>query len=443
MTSKTTLPLYLTATATSLFGNASIAIVLPWLVLERTGDPALAGTVAAVSALPSAIAAFAGGHLIDRIGRRRMSVIADIGSALSVAALAIVDATFGLDVFWFIALGVLGALFDVPGMTARDTLLANVAETSGATLDRLAAMRGTLFGLSFLAGPALAGWLLTVLPSINVVWITAACSAVAAVTIGVMPLVASAPSPVQDASPLAGLTLIRRSRPLLSLLIISLASAVLLGPLLSVVLPAHFNALDAPALLGLSLSAYAVGTMAGAVVYGWLFAGRRWAAWVVANLLYATSGVLIATLDGFWLVGAGMLAAGLGSGLAQPITTVAMTEGVPDALRGRVFGTYSAFSLVATPVGLGMIAAVLAGADLRVGAWVLAAGWLLVSAYALVAPGVKDFVTAPAAADTHPPDAVTVPPSDPDPAEWEAGTVSPSGPDPGADPHPTPAADDH
>ncbi|MGC3955491.1 MAG: MFS transporter [Propionicimonas sp.] len=399
MTSKTTLPLYLTATATSLFGNASIAIVLPWLVLERTGDPALAGTVAAVSAVPSAIAAFAGGHLIDRVGRRRMSVIADIGSAVSVAGLAVADAVFGLDVFWFVALGVLGALFDVPGMTARDTLLANVAETSGVALDRIASLRGLLFGLSFLAGPALAGWLLTVLPSIDVVWVTAACSAIAALTIGVMPLAASAAEPHQDTSALAGLTLIRRSRPLLSLLVISLASVVLVGPLLSVVLPAHFNALAEPGLLGLTLSAYAVGTMVGSGIYAWLFAGRRWAAWVAANLLYAASGILIATLDGFWLVAAGMVAAGLGSGLLQPITTVVMTEQVPDALRGRVFGTYSALAMVATPLGLGMIAAVLAGADLRAGAWVLALGWLLASAYAVVAPGLREYIAADRTSD--------------------------------------------
>ena len=391
--SRTTLPLYLTATATSLFGNASIAIVLPWLVLERTGDPALAGTVAAVSALPAAIAAFAGGHLIDKVGRRRMSVLADIGSAVSVAALAIVDAAVGLDVFWFIALGVLGALFDVPGMTARETLLANVSETSGVPLDKIASLRGMLFGLSFLAGPALAGWLLTVLPSISVVWITAACSGLAALAIGVMPLLSSAPAEHHDSSPLAGLTLIRNSRPLLALLTISLASVALVGPLLSIVLPAHFTALAAPGLLGLTLSAYAVGTMVGSGIYGWAFAGRRWAAWVTANLLYAASGILIATLDGFWLIAAGMVAAGLGSGLLQPISTVVLTEQVPDALRGRVFGTYSALAMVATPVGLGMMAAVLAGADLRVGAWVLAAGWVLVSAYALVAPGLRSYIT--------------------------------------------------
>lgn len=396
MSSRSTLPLYLIATGASLFGNSAIAIVLPWLVLQRTGDPAMAGTVAAASALPAAIAAFAGGHLIDRIGRRRMSVLSDIGSALAVAALAVVDLTVGLNVGWFIALGMLGAVFDVPGMTARETLLANVAQTSGTPLDRIAALRGMIFGLSFLAGPAIAGWLLAVLPAINVVWITAACSALAAAAIVIMPLVAQPASAADaDHSPLAGFTHIWRSRPLLTLLVISLASMVLVAPLLSVVLPAHFTALAAPALLGLVLSAYAVGSMVGSALYGWLFDGRRWAAWVSANVLYVVSGVLIAMLDGFWLVAAGMLAAGVGSGLLQPITTVVLTEQVPDAVRGRVFGTYSALAMVASPLGLGLMAAVLSGAPLAVGAWVLAGGWLLTGVYALMAPGLADYIRTP------------------------------------------------
>ncbi|MFT4296744.1 MAG: MFS transporter [Micropruina sp.] len=400
MKTTTTLPLYLTATATSLFGNSAISIVLPWLVLERTGDPAMAGTVAAASALPGAIAAFAGGHLIDKIGRRRMSVLSDIGSALAVAALAVVDATLGLDVTWFIVLGVLGALFDVPGMTARETLLANVSQTSGVALDKVASLRGMLFGLSFLAGPALAGWLLALLPAITVVWLTAACSALAALAIAVMPLLPSDAAPGEDNSPLAGFTHIRRSPPLLIMLVVSLGSMVLVAPLLSVVLPAHFVALAAPGLLGLTLSAYAVGTMAGSGIYGWAFAGRRWAAWVAANLLYVVSAVLIATLDGFWLIAAGMVAAGLGSGLLQPISTVVLTEHVPDALRGRVFGAYSALAMVASPLGLGLMAMVLAGADLRFGAWMLAAGWVAVGVYALVVPGLRGYIQ-PRQEDAH------------------------------------------
>lgn len=392
MTTRFTLPAYLIATATSLFGDASIAIVLPWLVLERTGDPALAGLVAAVSAAPGAIAAFVGGHLIDKVGRRRMSVLSDAGSALAVAGLAVVDQLVGLDVGWFIALGVLGALFDVPGMTARETLLANVSATSGVSLDKVGALRGALFGVAFLAGPAIAGWLLAVLPTVSVVWVTAACSAVAALAIAVMPLAASDPDPDADRSPLAGLVHIRRSGPLLTLLIVQLGSMILVGPLLSIILPAHFTQLASPGLLGLTLSAYAVGTIVGSGLYGWLFGGRRWLAWVIAQVLYVVSGVLIATLGEFWLVAAGMAAAGLGSGILQPIVTVVLTQQVPDALRGRVFGAYSALSMVVAPLGLGGMAAVLAGADLRVGAWVLAAGWVVVGAYAVFAPRLRGYI---------------------------------------------------
>ncbi|MFT3877627.1 MAG: MFS transporter [Propioniciclava sp.] len=394
MNSKATLPLYLTATATSLFGNAAIAIVLPWLVLERTGNPALAATVAAVSALPAAISAFVGGHLIDKVGRRRMSVLADLGSAASVAGLAIVDAAVGLDAFWFIALGILGALFDVPGMTARETLLANVSETSGVTLDRIAALRGMIFGLSFLAGPALAGWLLTMLDSVDVIWITAGCSLAAAVLIGLMPLVPSALAPSEDTSVLAGFTLVFGTPALKAMLIISLASMVVVGPLLAIILPAHFTALASPGQLGLTLSAYAVGSMVGSGLYGLLFGNRRWAAWVVSNLLYAVGGVLVATLDGFWLVAVGMTVAGIASGLMQPLTTVVMTERIPDALRGRVFGAYSAASMMANPVGLGLMALILSAGTLQTGAWAMALGWAIVSAYAIVAPSLRGYVEA-------------------------------------------------
>ena len=120
-TSRASLALFVAAESFSLFGNSAIGIVLPWLVLSRTGDPAVTGLVAAFAALPAILAALVGGWLIDKVGQRRMSVLSDLGSALSVAGLAVVDRVFGLDIGWFIALGVLGALFDVPGMTARET----------------------------------------------------------------------------------------------------------------------------------------------------------------------------------------------------------------------------------------------------------------------------------------------------------------------------------
>lgn len=108
------LPLFLAAETPSLFGNSAISIVLPWLVLSRTGEPSTAGMIAAVPAEPAVLAALVGGWLIDRVGRRQISVLADLGSAAAVAALVLVDQSVGLTVSSFIVLGVVGALFDVP-----------------------------------------------------------------------------------------------------------------------------------------------------------------------------------------------------------------------------------------------------------------------------------------------------------------------------------------
>lgn len=408
MTTRLSLPLYLAASATSLFGNAAIAIVLPWLVLERTGDPALTSLVAMASAAPAAVAAFVGGHLIDRVGRRRISVLADLGSAAAVAALVLVDATLGLDVAWFVVLGIAGALFDVPGMTARQALMGDVAETSGVGLDTIASAQSVIFGLSYLAGPALAGVLLATLPAVQVVWITAACSAAAALLTAVMPLRSTSPEgPDAEAStsPLAGWAIVRGHPLLWVLLVLQLASTMIVAPLLSVVLPVHFRGLEAPEQLGLSLSAYAVGSILGSGLYGWLFARRRWGAWVASNLLYAVSFVLIASLVDFWPVAVGMALAGIGSGLMAPITQVLMIEVVPDAARGRVFGLYSALATLASPLGLGLMAGVLTVAPIQAGAIGLAVICVVISAYAILAPGIAPHIrteTEVARADDQP-----------------------------------------
>lgn len=72
----------------SALGNSIAGIVWLWIVLERTGDPAAAGLVAAAVAVPSVIFASLGGYLIDTVGRKPMSVISDIISGASVAGVA-------------------------------------------------------------------------------------------------------------------------------------------------------------------------------------------------------------------------------------------------------------------------------------------------------------------------------------------------------------------
>lgn len=388
------LPLYLISAATSLFGNAAINIVLPWLVLERTGDPAMAGLVAAVSAIPSAFAAIGGGWLIDRFGRRLICVLADVGSAASVAALAIVDHVVGLNIGWFIVLGIAGALFDLPGMTARETLVANVAHTSGRTIDTIAGWKQGIFGIAWLAGPALAGLLLATMPAIDVVWVTAACSALAALTTAIMPLLPMREEPAEE-NPLGALDTVRQSPQLMALLIIAVASSLVVAPLLSVLLPAHFQRLHHADWLGLSMSAFAVGMVLGGGLYAGVLKRWRYAAWVLGMVLFTASFVFISTLQGFWLVAIGMAVAGVAQGVQGPINTVLMTEHVPERLRGRIFGLLTAINMISAPVGLGAMALFLTRFPLDAAGWALTVGWIPVAVFACVVPSLRSWLRAP------------------------------------------------
>src|SRR3712207_7208969 len=61
----------------------SVMVVIPWLILERTDSPAAAGLAAGLSAIPGILIAPVVGVLVDRIGRKAVSVASDLFSALS------------------------------------------------------------------------------------------------------------------------------------------------------------------------------------------------------------------------------------------------------------------------------------------------------------------------------------------------------------------------
>ena len=394
-TSRASLPLFVAAEAFSLFGNSAIAIVLPWLVLTRTGDPAVTGLVAAVAALPAILAAVVGGGLIDKVGQRRMSVLADFGSAVSVAGLAVVDRVFGLDLGWFIALGILGALFDVPGMTARETLMGRVARTSGVSLDKIASIRQAVFSLAFLGGPALAGVLLAILDPIQVVWVTAGCSLAAGICMLLLPL--TAPEVVSaGTADIGGLATIRGSAPLRAMLVIGFGSALVVAPLLGVLVPAHFNGLGEPTWFGFTMSAFAAGSMIGAILYAVIASRSRRAVYVGGLLLQTLGMVGFTTLHGVWPVAIGSALVGVGGGLLSPVFIVFFTEQVAESVRGRVLGLFNALALIASPLGLGAIALALSVTTLEVAATWLLAAWVLVMAYALISKGMRTFAESPA-----------------------------------------------
>ncbi|MEK7410375.1 MAG: MFS transporter, partial [Actinomycetota bacterium] len=263
---------------TSGVGNGVVLIVIPWLVLDRTGSALAAGTTAALSALPGIFVSPMIGAVIDRLGRRQVSIGADIFSALSVLLFPIVDVIGDLTFGTILALAVLGAVFDPAGYTARKALIPDSAQASGVDINRANGVHEGIFAAGFVIGPALGAVLISTIGAVNSLLAAGAMFGVAATSVALMRVtdsgqIARAQSTRRDSfvqSLLEGLRVLRRDRALFAMTIMLMFLSATYTPTETVVLPVHFESTNNASGLGLTMSAMAAGAMLGAFSFGWI-----------------------------------------------------------------------------------------------------------------------------------------------------------------------------
>ncbi|VXB99922.1 MFS transporter [Pseudoclavibacter sp. 8L] len=378
---------YLASHVLSLLGNSIAGIALPLIVLSTTGSALGAGTVAAGTAIPAVLAGLFMGVVIDRINRRTSSVVTDLISAASIAALPIIDLVSGLNLGWFVLFGIIGSLGDVPGMTAREALLPAIVRHGGISAERLMGVRESLSAVAIFVGPAAAGTLMVLFDGSTVLWITAATSLLAALITLLIPRAvgvivaddgsrASTTKGTGWAQLRDGWRALFRSPFLIATTALSLVSVFVLAGLQGLVLPVYFTLVEQPGLLGFVLSALALGMLLGGGTYA--VAGTRGPrrAWFVVGMIGTTIGIgLISLLTSVWVVFAGAFVMGAASGLFGSLMGVLMIERIPEQLRGRIMGTQNALTTAAPSLGI-MLAAVLTEyASVNVAALALLGAW--------------------------------------------------------------------
>ena len=141
--------------AVSGISNGVVMITVPWIVLELTGSAAKAGLLAALSSLPGIVVSPVVGGLIDRFGRRAISMFSDFMSMVSVLMFLVVNAIGDLTYTWILVIAVLGACFDPAGYTARKALIPNAATASGIEIDSANGRHEGIFAIGWMVGPAI------------------------------------------------------------------------------------------------------------------------------------------------------------------------------------------------------------------------------------------------------------------------------------------------
>lgn len=347
----------LVANAISVTGNRMVLLAIPWFVLETTGSAAKTGITGFFSFLPIVAAGFLG-PMVDRMGLKRASVAADVASGITVALIPLMFHTIGLEFWQLLVLVFLGGVLDSPGESARSSLLPEAAEAAGTTLERATSLEDGIMRAASLVGAPLAGLLITLIGSSNVLWVDAGSFGVSALLVlgGVPRTISShaAAGTTYWKDFRSGFTFIRSRRLMLLVLLTLMVTNFLDAAIGAVVLPVYARTIFESAIaLGLILGALGGGAMIGSFLYaGWgKRFSRRWV-YVVGFLLIAIQPWFYAAFPplGLVIVVAGI--AGLGTGPINPILSAVILEQVPAAMRGRVFGAVKAIAWMAVPLGV-------------------------------------------------------------------------------------------
>ena len=343
-------------------GNGISIVAFPWLVLQRTGSALDASIVAMAGTLPLLAATLIAGAAVDFLGRRRVSMISDALSALSVATVPVLALVFGaqaINVAVLAGLAALGALFDPAGMTARETMLPEAATRAGWTLDHANSVYEAVFNLAYIVGPGIGGLLIATLGGVDTMWVTAGAFMLSIIAIAVLRLEGAGrpdPSALSDgvwAGIVEGLRFVWNNPVLRTLAFVDLAATGLYMPMESVLFPKYFTDRNEPAQLGWVLMALSIGGLVGALGYAVMSKYmRRRTVMLTAVLTLGVAMTVIAFLPPLPVILVLCAVVGFVYGPIAPIYNYVMQTRAPQHLRGRVVGVMGSLAYAAGPLGL-------------------------------------------------------------------------------------------
>jgi MFS family permease len=347
------------ANLVALIGKQLSLIALPWFVLTTTGSAERTALVGFVIFLPGLVVGIFGGVLIDRLGFRRVAIAANLVSGFGILMIPLFYHTVGLP-FWLLLVFVfIGALLEIPAITAGRSMVPELAVLAGRPLERVNALFESTQNLALLVGTPVAGLLVAWLGASNVLWLDAAASVTGAIVLGLAVPGSIFAAPVAAtqrylADVLTGLRFIRRDELLWPMVIVLALSNAISSSVVGLILPYYVkNTVGSAASLGLVIAALGAGAFLGATLYG-LFAGRisRSLIWCGAYLIGPVGFWVFTASPPVGLLIAAFLLAGFVMGPINPLMVTIRHERSPTAIRGRVFSTYSAVAGAAAPLGI-------------------------------------------------------------------------------------------
>lgn len=382
----------------SYVGDMLTLLAIPWFVLQTTKSVTQTGIAASFSALPLVLSSFLSTTVVDRLGYKRTSVIGDILSGVTISLVPLLYQTVGLAFWQLLVLVFFGGLLKAPGVTARNAMVPELAQEAGLRLEMVNALSDGITRVSRFIGAPLAGVLILVIGTSNLLWFDGLSFALSAFLIGLF--VSATPSVFTTAEENAsgyfavlwsGLRFIQRDTLIFSMLMVGIVTNLIDSAWISVLAPTYFQQVfHSPVFLGISIAAFGGAAFMGTLIFGII--GHRFPRRLTFGIGYLVGGALrfwVFLVPFFPLLVVWQIVAGLAISPVNPLSDTVLQERSPLEMRTRVFGTFNAVILVAVPLGTFLSGFVVTWFGLRLTLVIMGTLYLLSTLSLVLNPALK------------------------------------------------------
>jgi MFS family permease len=173
-------------------GSSFTFFALPLLVFKLTGSPVNLGITTAAEFVPYLVFGLPIGAWVDRVDRKRLMIGTDLARAAVIATIPLLAAADALSVGWVYAVAFCSATLTIAFDAAQFAAIPSLVSASDDLVTANGRVQASYSGAQ-IAGPLLAGLLVTVAPVQQVLWVDAASFLVSAGTLALITAAFNAP----------------------------------------------------------------------------------------------------------------------------------------------------------------------------------------------------------------------------------------------------------
>jgi MFS family permease len=322
----------------SAIGSQITTVAIPFQLWEETHSTLLVGLLGLAALVPLLVVPIYGGAVADAVDRRRMLLLSDIATLLVTAGL-LVNALLPNPSVWFLfvaeTLGTAAYGFQRPARNALTPRLVREDQLLAAI-----AVEDVVFTLARVAGPVMAGGLITVVGLSGAYAVDIATFAASLGAIWLLPPAPPAPDADRPSwqSILNGFRYVERRKVLLGIFVVDTIAMIFGMP--KALFPAFTEQLGGGAgLLGLFYAAPFAGALLASLTSGWMMTVRRQGVGVyIAAAAWGVAIALVGFAETAWFALVFLAVAGAADFVSAVLRSNILLTVTPDSMRGRLSG---------------------------------------------------------------------------------------------------------